>query len=87
MTEKQKYFALQALVCEELPPYAVDMAIRAGYGKQYESASRRLAHVKQGKVANLADLLALVQHSMPRFNVPEYLLPATATEPDLFPTA
>ncbi|WP_170172515.1 hypothetical protein [Hymenobacter rigui] len=35
-------------------------ATRAGYGQQYASAATHLAHVKQGKVACLPDLLALV---------------------------
>ncbi|MCA8830500.1 hypothetical protein [Hymenobacter pini] len=78
MTEKQKYYALLALVCEDLPHFAVDRAIRAGYGQQYASASTRLSHVKQGKVACLPDLLALVEHSLPEFAVPAHLRPEHA---------
>lgn len=81
MTEKQKYYALQALVCEQLPHFAVDRAIRAGYGQQYPSASTRLAHVKQGKVASLPDLLALVEHSLPEFPIPAHLRPEGTAAP------
>ncbi|RSK45202.1 hypothetical protein [Hymenobacter rigui] len=75
MTNKQRYYYLQAEVCELLPPYAVDMAIRAGYGQQYESAARRLSHVKQGKIANLPDLIALVEYALPTYAIPARLRP------------
>lgn len=81
MTEKQKYFALQALVCEDMPHYAVDTAIRAGYGRQYTVVSTRLQHVKQGKVASLPDLVALIEYSMPKFHIPAQLLPAQFVTP------
>lgn len=76
MTDKQKYYRLLAEVCETMPSSAVDSAIRAGYGQGFVSASTRLNHVKQGKVASLPDLLALIRTSMPEFEVPAHLLPA-----------
>ncbi|UOR06717.1 hypothetical protein MUN82_06360 [Hymenobacter aerilatus] len=81
MTEKQKFYHLLGDVCEDMPHYAVDTAIRAGYGQQYASASTRLQHVKQGKVACLPDLVALVEHSMPDFSIPAHLLPAQLVTP------
>lgn len=81
-TDRQRYFALLALVCESMPHYAVDNAIRAGYAPSHSgrgasgSDSTRLNHVKQGKVVSLPDLVALVRHSMPDFDVPAFLLPA-----------
>ncbi|SHL86944.1 hypothetical protein [Hymenobacter psychrotolerans] len=81
MTEKQKYYALLSLVCETLPHYAVDRAIRAGYGQQYASAATRLGHVKQGKVAHLPDLVALVESSMPEFPIPAHLRPNETPQP------
>jgi hypothetical protein len=77
MTERQKYYALLAQVCEDLPARAVDHAIRAGHGQQYASASTRLAHVKQGKVASLPDLVVLVECSMPEFQIPAELRPVS----------
>jgi hypothetical protein len=77
MTDKQKYFHLLAEVCEDMPYYAVDHAVRAGIGQEYRSASIRLAHVKQGKVASLPDLVKLIEISMPDFEIPTHLRPAT----------
>ncbi|GAB3638641.1 hypothetical protein GCM10027422_42310 [Hymenobacter arcticus] len=74
MTDKQKYYHLLGEVCEAMPSSAVDSAIRAGYGQENKSASTRLHHVKQGKVASLTDLLALVRFSMPNYDTG---LPAT----------
>ena len=75
MTDRQKYYHLLGEVCEAMPSSAVDSAIRAGYGRELKSASTRLHHVKQGKVASLPDLLALIEHSMPSYEVPMHLRP------------
>ena len=76
MTDKQKYYHLLGEVCETMPSSAVDSAIRAGYGREHKSASTRLHHVKQGKVASLPDLMALIEYSMPGYEVPAHLRPA-----------
>jgi hypothetical protein len=81
MTEKQKYYHLLGEVCEDMPSSAVDSAIRAGYGQEHKSASTRLHHVKQGKVASLTDLVALIRYSMPDYQVPAHLLPEAAAAP------
>ncbi|MVN77820.1 hypothetical protein GO988_15925 [Hymenobacter sp. HMF4947] len=75
MTDKQKYYHLLGEVCEAMPASAVDSAIRAGYGQEHKSASTRLHHVKQGKVASLPDLVALIRASMPGYDIPAHLLP------------
>lgn len=80
MTDRQKYYHLLGEVCELMPSSAVDSAIRAGHGQDYKSASTRLHHVKQGKVASLPDLLALIRVSMPDYEVPGHLLPALADQ-------
>lgn len=79
MTDRQKYYHLLGEVCEAIPSSAVDSAIRAGYGRDFKSASTRLHHVKQGKVASLPDLLALIEHSMPDYEVPAHLRPEEVT--------
>lgn len=79
MTDKQRYYHLLGEVCEDMPSSAVDSAIRAGYGQEHKSASTRLHHVKQGKVVSLPDLMALIRHSMPDYQVPAHLLPAEAS--------
>ena len=76
LEEKEKFYLLFALVCTKLPRYAVDRALQAGYGKDYEGASVRLTNVKNGKVADLSDLCALIKYSMPEFDIPARLLPA-----------
>jgi len=78
MTDKQKYYHLLGEVCEAMPSSAVDSAIRAGYGQEHKSASTRLHHVKQGKVASLPDLVALIRYSMPDYEIPAHLLPDEA---------
>jgi hypothetical protein len=75
MTNKQRFYYLLAEVCEKMPHYAADMAIRAGYLEYTKETHRRLSHVKQGKIASLPDLIALVQHSMPNYAIPARLLP------------
>lgn len=76
MTDKQKYYHLLGEVCEAMPSSAVDSTIRSGYGREYASASTRLHHVRQGKVASLPDLVAMVRASMPSYQIPAHLLPA-----------
>ncbi|MGI4862967.1 MAG: hypothetical protein ACRYFZ_03535 [Janthinobacterium lividum] len=81
MTDKQKYYHLLGEVCEAMPSSAVDSAIRAGYGQEHKSASTRLHHVKQGKVASLPDLVALIRYSMPGYEIPAHLLPDEVAAP------
>lgn len=82
MHEKEKFYFLMALVCRKLPRYAVEVALRAGYGAEYGvNASRRLYNVKQGKIISLADLVALVRHSLPDFEIPAHLLPDAQPAP------
>jgi hypothetical protein len=82
MSEKRKFFSLLALVCDTLPRYAVEIAIKDGYGAEYgESASRRLYNVKQGKVICLPDLVALIRYGLPAFVIPADLLPEEKPEP------
>jgi hypothetical protein len=71
LSEKQKYYQLQGLVCDELPYYAADITVKAGYGAKL----KRLQNVKSGKVINLRDLVALVSYSLPKFKIPVHLLP------------
>ena len=78
LEDKEKFYLLFALVCTKLPRFAVDRTIQAGYGTEYEGASVRLTNVKNGKVADLNDLCALIKYSMPDFDVPPRLMPAGA---------
>lgn len=78
MTEREKYFSLQALVCEKLPYYAAQLAAKAEAGPL-----QRMQNVKAGKVVNLSDLVALVRHSLPDFEIPAHLLPELAEQQEV----
>ncbi len=71
LSENQKFHTLQALVCEKLPYYAAAMTVDAGY----PATLSRLQSVKAGKTKSLTDLVALVRHSLPDFEIPAHLLP------------
>ncbi len=73
MTEKQKYFHLMGEVCEILKPTAVDDAVRAGY----DTPSNLLAAARIGRRPVLRDLVALVQFSMPSYEIPTHLRPTS----------
>jgi hypothetical protein len=75
MTEKQKYFALISLVCEDLAGSAVDAAVRAGH----EASSSQLTAVRHGRQINLPWLIDLVRIGLPDFKIPAHLLSATPT--------
>jgi hypothetical protein len=75
-TNKQRYFLLQALVCEKLPFYAVDEAVKKGLGSEFKSASVGLQNVKLGKVPSaLSTLIEMIRLTMPDFEIPDILLP------------
>lgn len=74
MTEKQKFYRLLSLVCEDLPTGAINAALAAGY----EANAVQLLHVRQGRTINLPHLVALITHGLPQFAIPVDLLPATA---------
>ena len=77
-TDKQKYFLLMALVCDKLPANTVDLAVRAGLGRDFKSASVGLQNVKLGKVSSaLGDLAEMVRLALPEFEIPYFLLPST----------
>ena len=81
MHEQEKFYYLLAMVCRKLPRYAVEATIRADYGAEYgEAAARRLYNVKQGKVVNLRDLVAIIRASLPDFEIPAHLLPEVAEQ-------
>jgi hypothetical protein len=75
MTEREKYYTLLGLVCEKLPYYAAHLAAEAGLG-----VAARLQNIKLGRIVNLADLVALVRHSLPDFEIPAHLLPEVAKQ-------
>jgi hypothetical protein len=73
MTEKQKFYRLLSLVCEDLPTSAISDAIAGGY----KVNAVQLIHVRQGRTINLPHLVKLIEVGLPAFDIPEYLRPAT----------
>ena len=71
LSENQKFYQLQALVCDKLPFYAASLTVNAGY----PAPLSRLQAVKAGKTKSLPDLVALVKHSLPDFEIPAHLRP------------
>ncbi|HEX8659202.1 MAG TPA: hypothetical protein VF690_16805 [Hymenobacter sp.] len=72
MTDKQKYYHLLALVCEQLPTTAVDEVVRSGH----EAGATKLMSVRHGRIINLPWLVDLVRVGMPTFSIPQDLFPA-----------
>ncbi len=76
--ERQRYFALLALVCEDLSPSAtkaIDRMVRAGHA----ATSAQLTAVRNGRSPNLAWLIDLVRESLPHFAIPDELQPDPVT--------
>lgn len=83
--DRQKYFALMALVCEDLSPSATK-AIDRMVKNNHEASSAQLTAVRNGRSPNLGWLIDLVHESLPDFSIPEELLPTASvaiTEPVL----
>ena len=74
MTEKQKYYRLLSMVCEDLPIGAINQAIASGY----DVTATRLMHVRQGRINHLGHLVKLIELGLPKFHIPAELLPAPA---------
>jgi hypothetical protein len=72
MTEKQKFYRLLSLVCEDLPTSAVSDAIAGGY----KANALQLIHVRQGRTINLPHLVKLIEVGLPHFPIPTELRPA-----------
>ncbi len=78
MHEEEKFYALLSLVCRKMPHYAVQMTIDAG---EYKDQPRQFLHdVKRGRTLNLAALVTIVRHSLPRFEIPAHLLPEVVAQ-------
>ena len=73
-TDRMKYFALLALVCEDLSPGAtpaIDRLVR----RNHAASSAQLTAVRNGRSPNLAWLIDLVRESLPLYSIPAELLP------------
>jgi hypothetical protein len=77
-TDKMKYYALMALVCEDLTANskAIDSLVRGGH----EATSAQLSAVRFGRNVNLAWLIDLVRVILPHYSIPEELLPKVSAQ-------
>ncbi|MGI4762522.1 MAG: hypothetical protein ACRYF0_17555 [Janthinobacterium lividum] len=72
-TDRQKYYQLMALVCEDLPTTAIDALVR----KEHKATAAQLTAVRHARKAHLPWLLDLVRIGLPDFHIPAELLPVT----------
>ena len=71
-TDRQKYYQLMALVCEDLPTTTIDTLVRQGH----EASAEQLRAVRQSRKTHLGWLIDLVRVGLPDFVIPATLLPA-----------
>ena len=70
-TDKQRYYQLMALVCEDLATSAIDALVRKGH----VATAAQLTAVRHARKVNLPWLLDLVREGLPAFQIPAQLLP------------
>jgi hypothetical protein len=77
-TDRQRYFQLMSLVCEDLPTKAVDTLVRKDYPAPYE----QLRAARQGRRTDLPMLIDLVKAGLPDFPIPDEVLPIESAQAD-----
>ena len=75
-TERQKYYQLMALVCEDLPTTAIDTLVRQGH----RATAEQLRAVRQSRKTHLPWLIDLVEVGLPDFRIPAELRPLLAAQ-------
>ncbi|MGI4866133.1 MAG: hypothetical protein ACRYFZ_19570 [Janthinobacterium lividum] len=76
-TERQKYYQLMALVCEDLATTAIDALVRQGH----PATAAQLIAVRHARKAHLQWLIDLVRAGLPSFVIPLDLLPTATLQP------
>ena len=74
-TNRQRYFYLMSLVCEDLPTKAVDALVRQGHAADFE----QLRAVRQSRKIDLPWLIDLVRIGLPDFTIPADAMPVPDT--------
>lgn len=72
-TDRQKYYQLMALVCEDLTTAAIDALVRSGH----EASTAQLTAIRSGRRIDLPWLIDLVRAGLPDFTIPAVLLPTS----------
>jgi hypothetical protein len=70
-SDKQKYYHLLSLVCEDLHTSAIDALVRT----DHEASTSTLTAVRQGRKIDLVLLIDLVRIGLPDYTIPAELLP------------
>ncbi len=70
-TDRQRFYYLMSLVCEDLPTGALDALVRQGH----EATAEQLRAVRQCRKVSLPWLIDLVRVGLPDFPIPAQLLP------------
>ncbi|MGI4760556.1 MAG: hypothetical protein ACRYF0_07620 [Janthinobacterium lividum] len=76
-TERQKYYQLMALVCEDLTMAAIDTLVRGGH----PATTTQLTSIRSGRRIDLAGLVDIVRVALPAFQVPAELQPVATPQP------
>ena len=76
-TNKQKYYHLLSLVCEDLHTSAIDALVRT----DHEASTATLTAVRQGRKIDLVLLLDLVRIGLPDYAIPAEVLPLPVPVP------
>jgi hypothetical protein len=76
-TDRQRFYQLLSLVCEDIATKEIDALVRNGHAA---SASQLLA-VRWGRKVNLPWLIDLTEASLPQFKIPAELRPAQVPAP------
>ncbi len=71
-TDRQRYYHLFSLVCEDLPVGLVDAVVQQGH----EAPASQLLAVRNARKPHLSWLIDLVRAGLPNFEIPASLLPA-----------
>lgn len=75
--DRQRFYHLMSLVCEDLPSNTVDTLVRAGH----EATTEQLRAVRQCRKVHLPWLLDLVRVGLPKFSIPAEVLPLPTPAP------
>jgi len=76
-SERQKYYHLMALVCEDLSTAAIDALVRGGHA----ATTAQLTAIRAGRRIDLPWLIDLVKIGLPDYKIPAEVLPVPAPQP------
>jgi hypothetical protein len=81
--DRQRFYHLMSLVCEDLPSKSVDTLVRKGH----KANTEQLRAVRQCRKVHLPWLIDLVKVGLPTYKIPDELLPQEIYESDSEPAS